>query len=261
MDYKNRIKAFFFDLDSTTYDHNDDCVRVSTYEGLRKLKENGYKICLNTSRSFSELYNAPKDFLAMFDAIILLSGAYIIKDGEITVKKLNIDTVNRLINYFDEHSLTYRYSTVDGGGYLNRHDEDKEALFYRLYEMTPPVKKYEGEEVIGLLFYADKETKKGAYALLNDEMYADLRIAGEIYPNNVDKGNSIVEIGAQYGYSPDELCAFGDSNNDVSMFNKAGLSIALGNCTDGAREAADYVTDDISDEGLYNALVHFGFID
>lgn len=260
MDYKNTIKAFFFDLDSTTYDHNDDCVRQSTYEGLRKLKENGYKICLNTSRSFSELYNAPKDFLDMFDALILLSGAYVVKDGVVSIKKLKRETIDKLIKYFDDNDLTYRYSTVDGGGFLNRHDEDKEALFYRLYEMIPPIKKYEGEEVIGFLFYADKEVRMEAYKLLDDEMYSDLRLAGEIYPNGTDKGEMMIEVAKSYDINQNETCAFGDSNNDVSMFKKAELAIALGNCSDGARENADYITDDISDEGLYNALVHFGFI-
>ena len=42
---------------------------------------------------------------------------------------------------------------------------------------------------------------------------------------------------------------------------KAGLSIAMGNGFPECRLAADYVTDDIGDDGVYNALKHFGFIE
>ncbi|MDO4198669.1 MAG: HAD family hydrolase [Erysipelotrichaceae bacterium] len=260
MEYRDKIKIFYFDLDSTTYDHNDDCIRESTYEGLRKLKEKGYKVCLNTSRSYAELYNAPKDFLELFDTIILISGAYIIKDNKVSVKKFKRETIDKLIKYFDEHELTYRYSTVDGGGYLNRHDEDKEGLFKRLYDMIPPIKKYEGEDVIGFIFYADKDIREEVYTLLDKEKYSDLRVGGEIYPEDVDKGKSMVKDALSYGFKEDEICAFGDSNNDVSMFKKAGLSVAMGTCSPMARDNADYVTEDISDEGLYKALMHFGFI-
>lgn len=260
MDYKNKIKLFFFDLDSTTYDHNEDCVRESTYEGLRKLKENGYKIFLNTSRAFNELTNAPKDFLELFDGLILLSGAYVIKEGQVQTKILRKELVDTLSVMFEEKGITYRYCTPDGLGYLNKHDEDKENLFKRLYDMIPPIKKYEGEEVIGILFYADQDIKKEAFALLNDEMFANLRIAAEIYPANCDKGLAMLDVAKQYGYTYENCCAFGDSNNDLSMCEKVGLSVALKKCSEDLAKTVTYITDDISDDGLYKALKHFEFI-
>ena len=45
------------------------------------------------------------------------------------------------------------------------------------------------------------------------------------------------------------------------MMERAGLGIAMGNGSRECREAADYVTEDISDDGLYKALVRFGFIE
>lgn len=260
MDYKNKIKLFFFDLDSTTYDHNNDCVLESTYEGLKQLKNNGYKIFLNTSRAFNELANAPKDFLELFDGLILLSGAYIIKEGQVQTRILRKDLVNDLIHYFDNHDITYRYCTPDGMGYLNRHDEDKEGLFKFLYDMIPDIKKYENEDVIGFLFYSDQEKKKDIFGMLKDEMYANLRIAGEIYPANCDKGLAMLEIAKQYGYTYENCCAFGDSNNDLSMCEKAGLSVALKKCSEDLAKTVTYITDDISDDGLYKALKHFEFI-
>ena len=253
------IKLVAVDMDGTLL-HDDKSFSEELYPLVKQLKNNGYKIFLNTSRAFNELKNAPKDFLALFDGLILLSGAYIIKEGQVQTRSLRQDLVNDLVNYFDNNDITYRYCTKDGMGYLNRHDEDKENLFKFLYDMIPEVKKYENEDVIGFLFYSDQEKKKDIFGMLKDEMYANLRIAGEIYPANCDKGLAMLEIAKQYGYTYENCCAFGDSNNDLSMCQKANLSVALKKCSEDLAKTVTYITDDISDDGLYKALKHFEFI-
>lgn len=42
---------------------------------------------------------------------------------------------------------------------------------------------------------------------------------------------------------PENVIAFGDGQNDVSMFGVAGMSVAMGNAMDSARAAATWVTD------------------
>ena len=55
--------------------------------------------------------------------------------------------------------------------------------------------------------------------------------------------------------------AFGDSMNDASVLKVCEVGVAMGNAADELKAAADYVTDDISEHGLVNALRHFGIID
>ena len=54
--------------------------------------------------------------------------------------------------------------------------------------------------------------------------------------------------------------AFGDSMNDYEIIREAGLGIAMGNACEELKNAADYVTDDIDRDGLWNACRHFGLI-
>lgn len=42
---------------------------------------------------------------------------------------------------------------------------------------------------------------------------------------------------------PENVIAFGDGQNDVSMFGVAGMSVAMANAMDSARAAATWVTD------------------
>ena len=52
--------------------------------------------------------------------------------------------------------------------------------------------------------------------------------------------------------------AIGDSLNDLPMFSAVSTSISMGN-GDKLKPYADYVTDDISEDGIYNAMKKFGF--
>ncbi len=54
--------------------------------------------------------------------------------------------------------------------------------------------------------------------------------------------------------------AFGDSNNDLPMLKYAGNSIAMGNAMKEILPFCTYQTTDIEDNGIYNALKHFGLI-
>ena len=54
--------------------------------------------------------------------------------------------------------------------------------------------------------------------------------------------------------------AFGDGGNDKTMLEYVGLGIAMGNAVEDVKEIADYITDSVSEDGIYTALVHYGFI-
>ena len=58
----------------------------------------------------------------------------------------------------------------------------------------------------------------------------------------------------------DRLVVFGDGKNDIDMFEYTKISVAMGNADDDVKKASDYVTDDIDEDGLYNALKHFEII-
>jgi Cof subfamily protein (haloacid dehalogenase superfamily) len=51
-----------------------------------------------------------------------------------------------------------------------------------------------------------------------------------------------------------EIAVIGDGGNDVAMFERSGLSIAMGNAGPDVRRMADFVTDSNSGEGFANAI-------
>src|SRR3974390_1550400 len=51
-----------------------------------------------------------------------------------------------------------------------------------------------------------------------------------------------------------QIAVLGDQPNDVLMFRKSGLSIAMGNASDEVKEQADAVTTPFTEEGFANAV-------
>ena len=64
-----------------------------------------------------------------------------------------------------------------------------------------------------------------------------------------------------FGISLNETMAFGDGGNDISMLQHAGLGVAMGNAKEEVKQKADYVTTSVDEDGIANALKHFGIID
>jgi len=54
-----------------------------------------------------------------------------------------------------------------------------------------------------------------------------------------------------------EIATIGDMPNDVPMFSRGGVSIAMGNASSEVQHAAQYVTTSYEDEGFANAVERF----
>ena len=58
----------------------------------------------------------------------------------------------------------------------------------------------------------------------------------------MSKGTSIEKLSEILKIDKSKIIAVGDYDNDVAMFNAAGVSVAVSNACDKAKEAADYIT-------------------
>jgi Cof subfamily protein (haloacid dehalogenase superfamily) len=72
-----------------------------------------------------------------------------------------------------------------------------------------------------------------------------------------NKGVALTELANLSGIPPTEIAVIGDGGNDVAMFERSGLSIAMGNASPHVQRAADFVTDTNSQEGFANAIERF----
>jgi Cof subfamily protein (haloacid dehalogenase superfamily) len=72
-----------------------------------------------------------------------------------------------------------------------------------------------------------------------------------------NKGAALSELAKMLGIPVTEVAVIGDGGNDIAMFERSGLSIAMGNAGPQVQGAADYVTDPNSQDGFAKAMEHY----
>jgi Cof subfamily protein (haloacid dehalogenase superfamily) len=76
----------------------------------------------------------------------------------------------------------------------------------------------------------------------------------DITPPGCDKGTFVQAMARRLGISTDAVASIGDMQNDLAMFKKSGLSIAMGNATDDVKKVATHVTTSNENEGFAGAI-------
>jgi Cof subfamily protein (haloacid dehalogenase superfamily) len=72
-----------------------------------------------------------------------------------------------------------------------------------------------------------------------------------------NKGVALCELAKLLRIPPAEIAVIGDGGNDVAMFERGGLSIAMGNATPQVQGAADFVTEPNSQDGFAKAIERY----
>jgi hydroxymethylpyrimidine pyrophosphatase-like HAD family hydrolase len=74
---------------------------------------------------------------------------------------------------------------------------------------------------------------------------------------DANKGNVVTTLSKLLSIATSKIATIGDMPNDVLMFRKGGLSIAMGNASPDVQAQADCVTDSYADEGFAKAIERF----
>lgn len=74
---------------------------------------------------------------------------------------------------------------------------------------------------------------------------------------DANKGTVVTTLSKLLSVPANEIATIGDMPNDVLMFRKGGLSIAMGNASLEVQAQADLVTDSYDDEGFAKAMERF----
>ena len=79
----------------------------------------------------------------------------------------------------------------------------------------------------------------------------------DVTNKDANKGAVVEYLSAHLGVQTEEIATIGDQPNDVLMFKRSGLSIAMGNASDEVKAQASAVTDSYNDEGFAKAMERF----
>ena len=76
----------------------------------------------------------------------------------------------------------------------------------------------------------------------------------ELMEPGVNKWNAVKAVAEVYGIKPEEIMCIGDSNNDLSMIENAGIGVAVANAKPAVRAAAKLVTVSNDEDGVAQVI-------
>lgn len=256
-------KAAFFDIDGTLLDERN-YIPQSAVEGIHKLQANGNYAFLCTGRSRAYVKNEALLSIG-FDGIVSGCGTMIeFGDEVIFYKKLDQEMVKKTVAFLKENKVAV---IMEGRFCLFIDQEDfvgdsyLEKLRQEVGEGIVPITGNEASWEVSKFScatqLADLEALKKELSEDYELLIHDIAVV-EIVPKGHSKGTGILQVCKQLGIAAADTYAFGDSVNDLPMFEVAGHSIAMGNAVDVVKQKASYVTDTLHEDGIYHALEHFG---
>jgi hydroxymethylpyrimidine pyrophosphatase-like HAD family hydrolase len=72
-----------------------------------------------------------------------------------------------------------------------------------------------------------------------------------------NKGDGVAALAAAFDLPLASVAVFGDQYNDLAMFERAGLSVAMGQAPEVVRAAATHVSRSNEDDGVADAINRF----
>ena len=270
-------KILFIDIDGTLYSMKKRTVPDSAIEAIHKARENGHKVYICSGRSMAEIY--PEILAIGFDGIIGGNGGYVEENGKaILHQALSEEETHHVIRWCEKNGLELLLETNEGLFPSEGYPQVLYRIYRKLYGIDPNYDKFVTEMIKGRDLYTVKNVNKISFLLEDWKYYEeaqkefpDLFVGywggdagratnGDVTRKGVSKANGIRYLLNYLHRDGKDAVAFGDEPADIPMFELCGISVAMGNATEKTKEAADYVTEDIDEDGLYKAFDRLGLL-
>jgi Cof subfamily protein (haloacid dehalogenase superfamily) len=248
-------KIVFFDIDGTLLDHEKK-LPSSTKKAIQTLKENGVFVAIATGRAPFMFTSLKKEL--DIDSYVSFNGQYVVFENEAIYKNpLNQSELERFLqdttakdhpliflNELTMKSTTHFHPYIETsmGSLLFPHPEEDKTFYVdkEIYQSLLFCK--EGEEK----FYFENFAE---FDFIRWHPYSV-----DVLPKGGSKAEGIKQMIDRLGFDLKDVYAFGDGLNDLEMLKAVGTGVAMGNGVPEAKALANFVTTDVSEDGIWNGL-------
>ncbi len=263
-------KLIFLDIDGTLL-MKGEYIPASAKEALKLAKANGHEIFIATGRSRSAI---PKQVAELgFAGMITSAGAYVEYAGQpIAHQPMNRDRLERLNHYLLRHQAAVLYEANDNiyvtaetfeefRRYMLKKGFDIDQAGRGFRDRFALVKEISEVPYVNKIVYfnADRSVEdlqkkwQDVFIIVPNSVTEDL-YSGEISEGGMHKAAGIATLLNYLSAGREEVIALGDGWNDLEMIQYAHVGVAMGNSADILKEAADLVTGDILQDGVWQAF-------
>ena len=258
------IKLIASDLDGTLLQEGTMDINPEIYDIIHKLKAKGIVFAAVSGREYDSIARV---FAPVKDDIYFIAGngGIISFQGEI-IEKMAIpaDVLKDVVEYVRSQEGASFMTAGSAQAYVERADQafvKKLREGYKLHVNEVDDVLHAPETMTKVAMYNEK-VDAAAGAEEAKKIFGDriqIMASGDYWVDFVDihsgKGNALQKLCARLGITKkEEVVAFGDNCNDVSMLTEAGKSYAATTAREEAKQAAKYVLEKPGPDSVLNVL-------
>lgn len=251
------IKAAFFDLDWTLFDHKNDRWDMESIEKIKELQKRGVKVFICTARPYHSFkWLGAFDLGIEWDGYIASAGGYAYTDGQyLHMASMKSEDVYHFIELAKERKLTLEVVELKDRILVAPPTKEAKDYYSAFKEVMPDVEEYDGSTAIGLNFFSpESEDAFFVQEFPNLVFFRFSPVSVDVMPSPRAKGHCLKLFLDHYGIKKDEAVAFGDDLQDISMASEVGYFVCMGNGKDEVKKVASYVTKNVWESGVGYAI-------
>ncbi|MBQ3055787.1 MAG: HAD family hydrolase [Oscillospiraceae bacterium] len=250
------------DLDGTVLNSKnqlDDAVR----DTLLSLRKHGIRLVIATGRTNLQI----REYVSVLELdtpVITCNGGMITdaKSGEVlSVQYFEPKKIEGMVNFCLERNLDFLLYSNE---YVYHSEGSSRILKFSNYNKTVPEKfqvpirpicELPGfQNIVKILVTNDLSIMPELLSEWGDGTVSIVSSGQnliDIMPGHgTSKGEALRKVCELLGIRPENVAVFGDSPNDLSMFEVSGYAVAMGNATDEVKAAADFVSATCDEAGV-----------
>ena len=268
-------KLLFVDIGGTLRDYSNEVPR-SAVDAIRKARAKGHRVYLSSGRSSAEVTSQLWDIGV--DGLIGANGGYVESAQEAVFhRRLSGEETRHVVEWLYNRGLEF-YLESNNGLYASRgFREAAKPVLAKLSAKSDVT-------VDGMypdMFWNESldrdDVNKISYIFKSEE---DLEAAREAFPElehttwggvsdllfgtigvSVNKKVGVDRLLKYLNADRANTVAFGDSDEDLSLFEASAYGVAMGEATESLKAAADLITDPVDQDGLSKAFIKLELID
>ncbi len=259
------IKLVLSDMDNTLVPFGRERVSQRTIDAIHACQEQGIDFAPTTGRDRAELAGFFGGDRSCYNTAVCVNGQKVYYLRSLVFEhSLDNEPLRRAANYVGKlpHCAFVTYRSDGLGDWVGITREEMGSMYDRafmaggMYHKELPVYPVAKAGVICMGDQADIDRLR---------LVLETAVPEFVFPNTVDnwmdvsirgwtKLEGVKALMKTLGLSPDEVCAFGDADNDLTMLEYIPNSCAMANANDNAKAAARWQVGASADDGVAIAL-------
>lgn len=270
------IRIIALDLDGTLLNSNKELTERN-YRALEAAAARGIEIVPTTGRFYDAMPQVIRD-LPFVNYAITINGAQVahVRTGDVLYRaEIPWQQAVEIMSVLDTLQVVYD-CFMDNAAFMTaalkeRIDECTDDPHYRkmvreLRQSVPELKAFitkRGQDVQKSQFFTmDMALRQRMLNELPRRFPGIITTAAllhnvEINHERANKGAAVLALAEHLGCGAENVMAFGDGLNDLSMIRAAGTGVVMANAFDEVKRYADYITDDCDHDGVAAAIEKF----